>query len=251
MQYDDFERRNAYFCDEIEDLFLSHSESFEKFLDYLKTKEKMTLETIRNEKSKETDLTVSLFLPKEFQKIYSACKTPPDGHCLWHAFSFIMFGNFRFTDLLRCVSIYILCKEKLYFKSQCRESIIHSQRLNHLVSSKNDYQNELDELTEQEFNKIMFIARKKQWGNEFHILTIAKAFNSKVYVYSKFHAKLLNKTLEEIQRDNRYSTHLVYKPNNITKRFLCVFFASAHYTAIIPRTSNCVELEPKNNLFAV
>jgi hypothetical protein len=235
--------------EDLEDLFVSQSEDFEKFLDYLKSKEKKTMETINDEKLKEIDQNVSSLLPGEFKRFYAACKTPPDGHCLWHTFSLNMFGDLRFTDLLRCVSIYILFKEKDYFKSKCRESIIHSQRNIHLNPSNIYYNDELNDLVEEEFERILLMANKKQWGNEYHILTMAKAFNSKVYVYSRFHKELLNKTIEEIQRDRRCSNHLVYKPNNQTNRFLCAFFGSAHYTSIIPIISICIELEPKNNLF--
>jgi hypothetical protein len=92
----------------------------------------------------------------------------------------------------------------------------------------------------------------KQWGGEFHIKAMAIAFNSKIYIYNSFREPLLNKniTKEALMSARNIGFSLAYTPlTSDCCRFICGFYQSNHYTAILPMDMNSFELTPKDNLF--
>ncbi len=223
---------------DLESFFLKYSDNFNFFLSYLSTKEKYFFDS-------SLDLKIDQFIqnkfPKSFGAIYSALQTPGDGSCLWHMFSLIFFGDTIHTNLLRFVSVFVILRDKHRFIS-----FIRSLLLNSFSEKKED---NLKKKAEFEYAKIVLDARNMEWGNEYHILSMAIAFNSKVYIYSEFRPDTLDLSLEILKNKMRNSPHLLYKPNNQTKRFVCGFFSSYHYSSILPNSHESIEIEPLNNIF--
>jgi hypothetical protein len=229
----------------LESVMLRYSGVFENFIKEVSVKQKVTMLNI-NLNNFEQDEAISALLPDAFNHEYTAIKTPADGDCLWSMLSICMFGDLKYTRLLRFITIFVMIKEKTRFKSCCKSSIIHEYQLTN--------NGQIAGLVETKYKDLVLTARNRtSWGNEFHIYAMAIAFNSKVYIYHSFKDYLLKKKLtqeELIQAQSVAGGHLLYTPlATDCNRFICGYFRSQHYTAILPLDINSFELAPKNNLF--
>ncbi|OQV15447.1 hypothetical protein BV898_10322 [Hypsibius exemplaris] len=168
------------------------------------------------------------------QKCHLPLTTLGDGHCLFRALSWTLFGHQNAHLCLRLLSISVIIEHTDYFFLYRR-----------LLSMKEDFS--LPEMIHHTSNNSPTF--DNGWGNAYNLKSIALAVQRKIFVYGpvnredpRFHDKLnLFQTLARAAHESECPHKAFYPAEEyqISGRSLCIMLMGerrfAHYVGILPR----------------
>ena len=192
------------------------------------------------------------------QQSYIPVVTTGDGNCVWNSIALSLYGNEKFTNLLKLLTLQTLISQSNYFKSVIRYDL--SSRS--LPCTEN--------AIETNFANLVFKARKwREWGDEFHLLALSIALQRDIYTYCTFqnfatqdYIPPASTTSEELQHmfltTQNVGVHLLHccpphlRMPDYNSRGPCVNFFdpnSAHYTAVLKSNHTVPLFTPTTSIF--
>lgn len=191
---------------DLESDLIKKSAIFENFLKFARSAEKTYFD---HNKTLHRDDNVFSKLPTCFTDNYLPVKTRADGNCLWNIVSICLFNNEAMSDVLRFISTYIIIKDKTLYKELIRTTIMASndylyfQNINDHNPSQN-FEDYINNITNEKLNQIILSARNlADWGNVYHLLSLAIAFEINIFVYGSFPKQFLNYEFDELININK------------------------------------------------